>query len=264
MSPLPTYDAERLGELLGLLPDVDSVELKLTVPDADHRRVLDGLGIDALDAELRQVAFIDTPDLRLSGVGLVVRARRTQRKAGDVAVKLRPMLPADVPEDLRGIDGFKVEIDASPQGFTCSCSLTVAAHDHKVRALYGEQGRLAKLLSATQRKVLDDHLPAGVALADLRVLGPLTLLKAKFEPEGLARKMVAELWFLPDGSRILELSTKAPPRIAFQAAAETKVFLAGRGIDLAAPQDTKTRTAMRALAATLPETPRTDPGDAPG
>src|SRR5690349_17831056 len=118
MTAMPTYDADQLAELLGILPDVDSVELKLSVPDSDHRSALRSLAIDSLDAEIRQVAFVETPDLRLFEAGLVVRVRRTQRKPGDTTVKLRPMLPADVPEGLRGLPGFKVEVDGSPQGFT--------------------------------------------------------------------------------------------------------------------------------------------------
>ena len=38
--------------------------------------------------------------------------------------------------------------------------------------------------------------------------------------------MVAELWLYPDGSRILELSTKCPPAEAFQVAAEARAYLA--------------------------------------
>lgn len=251
MTALPTYDAEQLGALLQVIPDVDAVELKLTVPGADHRRVLDELGIDALDAEIRQVAFVDTPDLRLSAAGVVVRARRTQRKPGDLTVKLRPMLPADAPAHLRDLDGFKVEVDASPAGFTCSCSLTAEVADRKVKGLLGGETPLPDLLTEQQRALLLDRLPDGATPTDLRVLGPLTLLKAKFAPEGFPHRMVAELWFLPDGTRILELSTKSEPLKAFQLAAETKVFLAGHGVDLGAPQETKTRTAMAALVAAL-------------
>lgn len=251
MTALPTYDAERLGALLQLIPDVDAVELKLTVPDVDHRRVLGALGIDALDAEIRQVAFVDTLDQRLFDAGLVIRARRTQRKPGDLTVKLRPMLPKDVPPGLRGLPGFKVEVDASPAGFVCSCSLTADVADPHVKGLLADGTRLPELLDDTQRALVVDRLPDGLALSDLRVLGPLTLLKAKLAPEGFARKMVAEVWFLPDGTRILELSTKSTPAAAFQVAAETKVFLAERGVDLGAPQETKTRTALAALAAAL-------------
>ena len=251
MTALPTYDAERLGELLGILRGVDAVELKLTVPHPDQRRVLLSLGIDSLDAVIRQVAFVDTHDQRLFDAGLVVRARRTQGKPGDLTVKLRPMLPGDVPEGLRGLAGFKVEVDASPQGFTCSSSLTAEVSDRKVKKLLADDSLLGDLLDPDQRALVAARLPEGVALADVRVLGPLTLLKAKFAPEGFGRKLVAELWFLPDGSRILELSTKTTPDEAFRVAAETKVFLAGHGLDLGAPQETKTRTALVALAAAL-------------
>jgi len=251
MTTVPTYDADQLAGLLAILPDVDSVELKLSVPDTDHRPVLRSLAIDSLDAEIRQVAFVETPDLRLFDAGLVVRARRTQRKPADLTVKLRPMLPADVPAGLRGLPGFKVEVDASPEGYTCSCSLTRETSDKRARALLAGERRLAEVLDDDQGGLVLARLPDGVGLDDLVVLGPLTLLKAKFAPADYPRRVVAELWFLPDGSRILELSTKCGPAEAFQVAAETKVFLAGHGLDLGAPQETKTRSALAALAAAL-------------
>lgn len=249
MTTIPMYDVEQLAGLLAILPDVDSVELKLTVPDNLLRSVVTTLGIDPLDAVVRQVAFVDTPDLRLSAAGVVVRARRTQRKPGDLTVKLRPMLPADAPADLRAHPGFKVEVDASPTGYTCSCSLTTQVPDGRVRRLLSGTRPLDDLLDATQRAMLVRGMPEGVGLADLAVLGPVNLLKCRFAPEGLGRRMVAELWVLPDGSRILELSTKAAPDEAFHVAAETKVLLAREGIDLGAPQETKTRAALAALAA---------------
>ncbi|MDF1602096.1 hypothetical protein [Nocardioides sp. YIM 152315] len=251
MSTLPTYDAEQLAELLTLLPDVDAVELKLTVSEHDRAWVLGALGIDPLDAVVRQVAFVDTPDLRLSAAGLVVRVRRTQHKPGDATVKLRPMLPGDVPEGLRDLPGFKVEVDASPAGFTCSCSLTVEVPDRRVQGVLAGDRRIAEVLSGDQRALLGARLPEEVGLEDLRVLGPVALLKARFQPDDYPRRMVAELWFLPDGSRLLELSAKCSPVEAFQAAAETKVLLAGKGVDLDAPQEAKTRTTLATLAASI-------------
>ena len=44
---------EQLGELMGLLGGSDSVELKLTVPAAQQRAAIGGLGLDALDAQIR-------------------------------------------------------------------------------------------------------------------------------------------------------------------------------------------------------------------
>lgn len=250
MTALPTYEPDQLAEMLRILPGVDAVELKLTVPDADHRGVIQSLGIDSIDAVVRQIAFIDTPDLRLSAAGLAVRARRTQRKSADVTVKLRPMLPADAPKALRSLPGFKIELDASPTGFVCSCSLTAEAPDRRIRDLFHGRGTVLDVLSDAQRSMLTDRMPTDLDPADLRVLGPVHILKCKFEPAGMPRKMVAELWFLPNGTRILELSTKSAPTAAFQAAAEAKVFLSQNGVDLGAPQEMKTRSALAALVAT--------------
>ncbi len=81
--------------------------------------------------------------------------------------------------------------------------------------------------------------------------GPVNVLKLKFTPRDFDRRVVVELWAYPDGSRILELSTKCPPADAFTAAAETKAYLTAHGIDLAAPQETKTRSALEFFAKEL-------------
>ena len=60
-----------------------------------------------------------------------------------------------------------------------------------------------------------------------------------------------ELWLLPDGSRILELSTKCLPSEAFQVAAEARAHLEGLGLDLSAEQQTKTKTTLELLSAEL-------------
>jgi uncharacterized protein YjbK len=73
--PRRLTDAE-LKQLLALTKDADSVELKLTVPDSERRSTVTALGMDPLDAQIRQVYFFDTPDLALNKQGVVVRARR--------------------------------------------------------------------------------------------------------------------------------------------------------------------------------------------
>jgi hypothetical protein len=88
------------------------------------------------------------------------------------------------------------------------------------------------------------HAPEGIALDDLVPLGPINILKLAYVPKGFPRRLVAELWFYPDGSRILELSDKCRPAAGFQLAAETRAFLAERGVDLTGEQQTKTRTAL--------------------
>jgi hypothetical protein len=142
-----TLSDDQLGELLDLIRDADSVELKLTVPESAHYAAAAALGVDPLDAQ----ALL-------------------QRPGADVTPRHR------------------VDLDREVVGL---------AH-------------------------VGEHAPAGLSLDDLSVLGPILVLKLKFEPEGLERRLAVELWMYPDGSRVLELSTKCAPTEAFMAAAETR------------------------------------------
>jgi hypothetical protein len=241
VAPLTT---DQLSELLKLTKDADSVELKLTVPDSDHRSTAAALEVDPLEAEIRQVVFFDTPDLQVNGQGVVVRARRVQGKGDDSVVKLRPVVPDQLPSKLRKSPDFGVEVDALPGGFVCSASFKADLDRPRVRDVIARRKPISKLFSKDQRAFFKEHAPNNLELDDLSVLGPILVLKLKFEPPEFGRRMVAELWLYPDGSRILELSTKCRPDETFQVAAEAKAFLAARGIDLTAEQQTKTRTAL--------------------
>ena len=90
----PRLSDEDVAGVLALIKGSDSVELKLTIPETEHRSTVAALGIDPLDAQIRQVFFFDTPDLALNEQGVVVRARRVQKKGDDSVVKLRPVVPA--------------------------------------------------------------------------------------------------------------------------------------------------------------------------
>src|SRR5215471_15167681 len=96
----PAFSDEEIARLIELMKGSDSVELKLTVPQSHQRSALGSLGMDPLEAQIRQV-FFDTPDLALNKQGLVVRARRMQVKGGDSVVKLRPVVPSELPKGLR-------------------------------------------------------------------------------------------------------------------------------------------------------------------
>jgi hypothetical protein len=93
------------------------------------------------------------------------------------------------------------------------------------------------------------------------MLGPLLVLKLKSTAEGFDRKLVTELWLYPDGSRILELSTKALPSEAFQVAAEARAYLTARGVDLSAEQATKTKSALEFFAKQLKPKPAEQKAD---
>ena len=242
---------DELAELLDLVRGADSVELKLTVPEHDQRSTVEALGMDPIDAQIRQVFFFDTPDLALNQAGLVVRARRVQRKGEDSVVKLRPVVPSELPAKLRRSPAFGVEVDAMPGGYVCSGSLKHALGADGVKDAVAGRRPLRKLFSKEQRAFFAAHAPDGVELDELAVLGPIFVLKLKFSPAGFARKLVAEMWLYPDESRILELSTKCMPADAFETAAEARAFLAQRGVDLSGEQQTKTKRALEFFSARL-------------
>ena len=240
----PALTDEHLIELLELIKGADTVELKLTVPEHDHASAVQALGMDPLDAQIRQVYFFDTPDLTLYQHGVVPRARRIQQKNSDSVVKLRPVVPAELPKEIRKSPAFGVEVDAMPGGFVCSGSLKGTLGTTEVREVAQGKGRISSLFTKEQRAFYAKHAPAGLELDDLSILGPIFVLKLKFSVEEVARRMVAEMWLYPDGSRVLELSTKCLPTEAFQVAAETRALLTQRGIDVGGVQQTKTRKAL--------------------
>jgi len=242
------FSNEEVVRLLELLEGADSVELKLTVPEPNQRSTVEALELDPLEAQVRQVFFFDTPGLDLDAHGVVVRARRIQGKGGDSIVKLRPVVPSELPDELRRSGAFRVEVDALPGGFVCSGTLKGSPRAADVRSATAGKLPLRKLFSKEQRQLYAAHAPEGVGLDDLVVLGPIFVLKLSQVPPSFGRKLVTEMWLYPDGSRILELSTRAATTEAFQVAAETRAYLTKRGVNLSGEQETKTRKALEYFA----------------
>src|SRR6188508_3350689 len=158
-TPTPALSGDQLAEMLALARESDSVELKLTVPEEHQRSTVAALGMDPLEAQIRQVFFFDTPDLALDKAGVVARARRIQGKGDDSVVKLRPVVPAELPAELRQSDNFKVEVDAMPGGFVCSGSLKNAFGPKEVRRAVAGKQPLRKLFSKEQRRFYAEHAP---------------------------------------------------------------------------------------------------------
>jgi hypothetical protein len=239
----PKLSDDELVEMLSIMKDSDSVELKLTIPEAAQRSSVLALGMDPLAAQVRLIYFFDTPDLALEGAGVVVRARRT-RQGDDSVVKLRPVVPSELADEVRESRFCMVEVDAMPGGFVCSGRLKASTRRGKVKEAVDGARPARSLFNKAQRSFFAEHAPEGIGIDDLSILGPIMVLKLKFRPPGYDRRLVAELWTYPDGSRIAELSTKCAPSEAFQVAAETRVYLEERGIDLSGEQATKTKTAL--------------------
>lgn len=240
----PGLSRSQIDEVLTILRNVGSVELKLVAPMHTHRATIAKLGLDPIEAEVRQVYFFDTPNLDLNKAGVVVRARRIQGGAGDTVIKLRPVDPAAIDKGLRRSESFKTEIDVVPGGFVCSGSFKGRCTAQEVRDAVGGKMPLDALFSKEQRAFYKANAPKGIALRSLATFGPTFVLKARLWAKQLDRRLVVELWLFPDGSRNLEISTKSRPSEAFQVAAQTKAYLTGIGIDLTGNQQTKTRAAM--------------------
>ncbi|HET6691998.1 MAG TPA: hypothetical protein VFG74_14160 [Miltoncostaeaceae bacterium] len=242
---------DKLAEVIGLLSEVDSVELKVTVPDSVRRSAVGALELDPLEGQLRQVWFFDTPELALERAGVVVRARRTQGRSDDSVVKLRPVVPSELPAELRASPTFKTEIDMLPGGFVCSGSLRTDHKGSRVREALAGQRPMKDLWSKEQRRFYKAHAPAGITMDDLTPLGPVNVFKLKWTPTSYDRKLVAELWLYPDATNILELSTKCQPHEALTVGLSARAFLESRGLDLSGEQRTKTRTALELFAREL-------------
>jgi hypothetical protein len=256
-APARRLSDDDLRTVFGLLAGADSTELKLTVPPASHRDTVQGLPIDPVEAQPRQVYFFDTPDLALTKAGIVVRARRIAGGKGDTVIKLRPVVPNDLPQELRTNASFNVEVDILPGGYVCSASFKGRSTGADIWAAVRGERPLRKLFSKPQREFFRRYAPEGSDLDALVPLGPTFVLKGRFDavtgdrPKQPARAFVVEMWLYPDGSRILELSTKCPPAETFNVALEARAYLQSRGVELTGEQQTKTRTALQYYTADL-------------
>ena len=201
------------------------------------------LGMDPLAAEVRQAVFFDTPDLALDRAGLVVRARRVT-KGGDIVVKLRPVEPSTLPKKLRENPGFGVEVDAMPGEDRLLGHAQGSGRQRGDQPRHGGQALAGEAPDPRAAGAVHGVRTGRLNLESLIPLGPINLIKLKFVPRGYPRRMVAEMWFFPNGARILELSTKCMPAEAGQTLTTTRELLDAHGVSLTGTQETKTRSAL--------------------
>ena len=237
-----TFSGDELRQLFELMSD--GFELKLTVPGSEQRAAVAALGLNPREAQAGHVFLFDTPELALDRQGVDVCARRVQSKGDDSAVKLRPVIPSELPDDLRRSANFRVEVDALPGGFVCSAAVTRALRKTDIRSAVAGEFPLRKLFSKEQRAFFAAHVQDGVGLDDLSILGPICILKYRSTPHRFERELTAELWLYPDRARILELSIRCDSNESFHIATELRNFLTTRGIDLSGEQQTTAKKAL--------------------
>ncbi|WP_436530841.1 hypothetical protein [Actinoplanes sp. HUAS TT8] len=224
-----------------LTGQAERVELKVVSSERQCR----SLKIERAAAQTRRVFFLDTPDLALYRHGLVVRIRDLGDRPDDAVVKLRPIDSHTVPKWLRRQNTLEVEIDAMPGQRVCSGSLKVRLGRGVVARTRAAGRPLAKLLAQPQRRLLAACAPGGLDLGELAVFGPVEVHKHKFQPAGFDRQLAAEKWAFPDGSTVLELSTRCPVGQAPEVATRLTAILSAHGVSPSEPQLTKTEMTLR-------------------
>jgi len=242
--PTTRDSPQLLRELVGA---ADSVELKFCLADHQIRQASTALGLDLRNARPRRIFYLDTPDLALSRVGLIVRVRRIHRVKDDAVIKLRPATPWQLGADLRCQKGFKVDVDVMPDGFVCSASLKCRPAAGAIAQAVAGRLPWSGLFTAGQRRFFSTHAPEGLTLDDLGVLGPVLALKERHNPPGLPYPLTVELWTYPTGNRLLEISTRVPPAAAFAAMADWREFLERHRLLPGGSELTKTLATLQLL-----------------
>lgn len=221
----PVVSSERVAHLIRLWRGDQRARFTLSTPDPDHRSAVTSLGLDLLDARLRQIHFFDTRDVSLTRHGIRVWLARTQRCAATVGVTRCPPVPEDV---LHQAHGLRIEIDAVPGGYRWAAATRSAVDDADARAAIAGRYPVGRLFTKRQRALFAASTSDSDSLA---LLGSITVLRMRFAPTGLSRWCLAELRTYPNGSRVLELTTKCDLASIFDVAAETRALLDTHGID---------------------------------
>ncbi|MGW4943010.1 hypothetical protein ACWEOZ_15670 [Actinoplanes sp. NPDC004185] len=246
--PATTADAQQFWQLPGRELDrllasarhADRVELKLVVPVTAHEATCASLGVDFSRASARKVYFLDTDDLKLKRHGVVARIRSVGDRADDSVVKLRPCVADELPARLRRSKRFGVEVDAMPGQFVCTGAIARRLGKNDVRKAVRGYRPLRTLFSKEQLALL----PGRIRIGDLSIFGPVDVRREKILPQGADFRLAVERWTYPDGSSILELSTRCAARAAVPVAAQLASVLRAYEIDLTGEQQTKTHTTL--------------------
>jgi hypothetical protein len=253
---LGSLTRDQLIEMMTGLAEVHSVELKMTVP-ADQRLAMSALDYDPLLGKIREVYFFDTPDLDLFRGGIVLRARRTQGAEADTAVRLRPVIPNELPPAVRMSRNLRIEMDVTRGSYVVSASLNGTRPNEAIpQTLHGERP-LRRLFTREQRAFFEGLESVGPGWEDLVPLGPVIVVLVKLTPRGLKRRLTLEEWHYPGETPIVEISTKATPHHAFEVFNESTAFLRIHGLSVSGVQESKARRALELYARPIVEA-RTD------
>jgi len=234
-----------------LMTAMDAVEIKCTIRPDQELRAERAMEVDEDTADVRLIYFYDTPDLDLFKSGVVLRARLVKGDADDSTVKFRPVEAASVSDDWQRSNGFKLEADWVGDRVVCSASLTDPQKRDEIDEVAKGKRAIGKLFSNDQERFLGEFYKGSVKFGDLRVMGPIRVLRWKPKDKAFPHEVTLEEWRLPNGEEMVEVSIKSSPSEALQARKDFDAHLRGRGLDPEGAQETKTRTALEYFATTL-------------
>lgn len=235
---LPGSDLDRM---FTLVREVGQVELKFTVAEESHDavRTLLGVGVE----RVRNVYYLDTPDLTLRRHGVLARVRGGEGP-NDSVVKLRPIDPDRVPGPMRRCEDFTVEVDVTPDSFICSGALKRRLRRNSVERAVEGRDRLRTLFSDDQVALLDSRLPDRISVNDLDALGPVEVHRTRPRDGEPGDGLELQEWLYPDDSRLLEVSTRCTSTDLLQTALDAKALLDRHRITQSGPCPTKADTTL--------------------
>jgi hypothetical protein len=224
-----------------------STEVKVTIRGDQVAAARELLGLADADAKRFEVSFYDTSALELLEAGLILRSRKVHDGGDDVTIKVRPLPRSAVAAHWFQLEGFKAEADRSGPRSVESCSFTVPRSARAIDEVTRGERTIESLFSESQREFARTYSPVAPDWGRLRVIGPMEAQTWKFRLPELETRISAELWTLPDGRQLLELSSRVQQPEADAAAAALDAALRARGLDASDVQETKTKTVLETL-----------------
>ncbi len=228
--------------------DFDAVEIKVTIRSDQELRAERAMRVNEDTAVVRLIYFFDTLDLDLFNEGVALRARLVKGDEDDSTVKIRSGELANVSPEWRRLEGFKLEADWVGDHAVSSASVTQQQRRDEIEKVAEGKRAIEKLFTKDQERFLANFYAGTVGFGELRVLGPIRVLRWKLEHDNFEHQMTVEEWRLPNGEDLVEVSIKTSPEEAPEARKAFDNHLTVLGLDPRGAQETKTRTALEYFA----------------
>lgn len=224
-------------------------EVKLSIAPADVAALFRGLALDTVkDVRRRRVTFFDTPTRELRSAGLLLRARIGDGD-DDVTLKARGAIGVRAAQALRDDDDTKPELDRTSRGLLPSVSLSEDVSERRIEDVLAGRHGPRTLAGPKMERVFEDLLGRRPPWERLRTLGPVDTTAWKLKPAGVSDDVVVELWKLPNGRQIVEISAKNKTTEGPKLHRELQTLLRRLGVDPSNAQETKTQAVYDAADA---------------